>query len=316
MSSRWTILVVILVSSVALAGCLNDFDETRLNHLRISGIDVSAPHVGSGTVTLLVNVTLDNAMAKSGEVLLRVKAYNTATGLLVKTLEEQVGTMRADRTETVPVALDLPKQDGYRITVEASQDDRRVQTASVKVTEIAALDRTISDTGLRVTTLEFLVRNVTGDKVRIDTQVYLTNQGAAESETLRLQLKAREVSTGLLAAEEWTDVAAIPPEATRISTAALQVPDAYNYLVEAVLWDGDLIVGRGEGKVQLLPTFTVPKDEEVVVKRPVVEDFQHRGDGVDWANGAESDAEGSPAPAALLLLTTLALLVTWIRRRN
>lgn len=309
-------LVLALVLSAGLAGCLNDFDEVRLNRVFISGIDVAAPAVGTGIVTLVANVTVDNREADSGPLTLLVKAHNTATGLLVATEEAEVGRIERDRSEATPVALRLPKEDGYRITALLFENEERRDQAVVQVSKVSALAVNVVETGLAVSGLEFLVENVTGSRVRIAAQVYLTNEGTDTSIPLRLQVKAREVSTGLLSDEQWADVEGIGVEATRIREVVLEVPDAYNYLVEAVLWQDEFVVGKGQGKVQLLPTFTIPKDEEIVVDKPVVEDFIQRGESGGDRTYDSSEEEATPAPAAVLVVAALAATLFWFRRRT
>lgn len=311
-------LVLVLLLPLALAGCLRE-DVDDPNHLRIAGIDVAAPRVTSGFATLVVNVTLDNGQGASGPVRVVVKAFDTASGLLVRTGEAAPGALPKDRTIAVSVALEVPRQSGYRLEVEAYEDERAVQSASVTASNLGALQPTLFATGLQLGPLDFLVRNVTGDRVAIDAAVYLTNEGAGPSRPLRLQAKAREVSTGLLSDEAWTAQPAVEMEATRAVAVPLEVPDGYNYEVEAVLWDGDHVVGQARGRVQLLPTFTRNTSEELVVTHPEIRDFVR--DRAEEARLREdlaqrTEAARTPFPGAVLALAIVAVAAGLARRRR
>lgn len=298
------IAVVALAVCFLLSGCLNEFDEPQAaNFLRISGIDVSAPVVKSGTMTLAVNVTLDNTEAQSQDVRLVVKAYDRSTGLLVETNTADVGPIPEDRTVSVEVLLDVPRSSGYRIEVQVFEDDQLALQGTVTASNIDALEPNVFDTGLRISTMDFIVRNVTAGRVEIAAKVYVTNEGGDVSQALEMQVKAREVSTSLLADERWTPVPPVGTDETVPSEVTLSVPDEYNYLVEAILWDGNIIVERGSQAVQLLPNYTKDPDEEIVVTNPEVDDFV-RGPG----EGGRGDIDTTRSPGAGGLLLAIAIL--------
>lgn len=309
---RW-LWVVVLVAPAAMAGCLNDFSETHgASAVRIVGIDVSAPVVKSGSMVLAVNTTLDNADARSGDIRLIVKAYDQATGLLAATQEAEVGEIPQDKTVAVEVLVDVPRASGYRLEVLVHQSDRLALTAVVTASNLDALAPNVFDTGLRVSTIDFIVRNVTGERVAITAKVYVTNEAAAVSKPLSMQVKAREVSTGILADEQEESLPSVQPEQTHAAEVLLSVPDSYNYQVEVVLWDGNIIVERGSGNVQLLPTFTKDPDEEIVVTDPQVEDFVR--DRTGGGGGDSGDATRTPSIGILAAAAAVGLAVAIHRR--
>lgn len=297
------VVVMALTLCFLLSGCLNEFDEPQTpNFLRISGIDVSAPIVKSGTMTLAVNVSLDNTEASSQDIRLVVKAYDQSTGFLVTTNTADVGVIPEDRTIAVEVHLDVPRSSGYRIQVQVFEDDQLTLQGTVTASNIDALEPNVFDTGLRISTMDFIVRNVTGARVEIAAKVYVTNEDAAASQPLDMQVKAREVSTGLLADERWTQIPSVGTEETVPSEVTLDVPDEYNYVVEAILWDGNIIVERGSQPVQLLPNFTKDPEQDIVVTNPDVDDFVR---GPDQGRGS---IETTRAPGVGALLATMAVL--------
>jgi hypothetical protein len=269
---------------------LNEFeDQPKPHYLRLADIDVAAPLVLSGTIVFAINITLDNTGGPSEPVRLVVKAFDTGTELLTSTNQSALAPLSKDETRTTEVRLDLPRVAGYRFEVSVYESKRIVQSGQTTVSHVAGLPPNLFETGLRIASMDFLVRNVSGSRVDIETSVYITNEGTEASRPLRMEVKAREVSTSLLADEASAEIGAVEPEATRPTNVLLDVPANYNYEVEAVLWDGDYIVERGTGRVQLLPTFTKPAESELVVSSPKLSDFiRAPGAGA----GSESKAPG------------------------
>lgn len=300
---HWLALAAIL----ALSGCINDFDQVLENRLRIHDIDVAAPQVRSGAIDLVIDVALDNQMARSGDVVVEVRALSTETGLLVETASEDVGRIGRDQTEVVRIPLTVPRAAGYEIEVRVSQEDRIHEVRSVTVRNLAALKANVHDAGLRVSGLDFLVRNVTGDRVAIAAEVHVVNEGTEPSRELRMQVKAREVSTSLIADDAWVELGAVRPEETHVESVLLEVPDAFNYQVEVVLWDGQVIVERGEGNVQLLPVFERPADSEIEVVDPDISRFRR-----DSGENEEAQTPGFPLIAAVAAIGGIA----WMKRRK
>jgi hypothetical protein len=176
--------VCAVLGFLLLSGCA-DFSESS-EALSIQGIDVSAPVVGTGRLTLAVNVTLDNGGGRSGDVALDVKAYDGATGLLVETAHAEVGRIAAHRTQAVELLLDLPRAASYRLQVELLQDGRLAREAHATAGSLQLLEPTEFDTGLRIAVMDFLVEAADGPRATIRTSVYLTNEGAQDSRPLSL----------------------------------------------------------------------------------------------------------------------------------
>ncbi|MHB1260882.1 MAG: DUF7490 domain-containing protein [Thermoplasmatota archaeon] len=304
---RWSSLLLLFLVPL-LAGC-TDFDEERQNYVFVQGIDVSAPEVGSGRIVLLVNTTLDNSMAPSGDLRLLTKAFDQSTGLLVEQVETPVAPLGKEETRIVSTRLDLVRAPGFRLSVDLYQDDQVVRGASLDVGNLDSLEPNLYDTGLRIAAMDFEVLSTSGNRTSVRATVYLTNEGREGSRPLSLQLKAREVSTSLLAAQTWASVGSVSLDATRAYNATLSLPDGYNYAVEAVLWDGDIIVERGSGHVQFAPTTIVNPGQQVVVTRPELEDFIGRDQGA-----SDGDANSTPGPGLFAILAMLALAAVLARR--
>ncbi|HET6398828.1 MAG TPA: hypothetical protein VFH47_04675 [Candidatus Thermoplasmatota archaeon] len=320
------VAVVLALSCAALLGGCTDFEEgPARNQVGIIRVDVAAPVVTAGTVQLDVQVTLDNVAARSGQLNLTVKAFDTTTGMLVATVPRPVGEMPKDRSKTVSIPVTVSRDASYRIEVLLHQDDRLVQRAQVQASNLRNLEPTEYDTGLRIDAIDVQVQDVKDGRATLRCPVYLTNEAGAASRALRLQVKAREVSTGLIADEEWVDVASIGPDRTRPVNVVLQVPDDFNYELQAFLWDGDVIVERGTGRVQLLPTYTEPQGQRVTVTNPDISLFREPG-GDYLFDGSrpradpgyqDTDEEGAtPGPSLALLGLALAVAAIAFRRRT
>lgn len=314
------VLVALLVLAMPMAGCIKEADSVEPgNHIRVRDIAVAAPHVTSGSVTLAINVTLDNWQADSDPVRVVVRAFNTDTGFLIETVEATPGPLDKDKTVPVEVSLQVPREAGYRIEVDVYEDGQVVQEGQVTVRNVAALQPTLHDTSLAIGTMDFIVRNVTGNRVVIETKVYLTNEGASISRPLDLQVKARETQTHIIADEARTRVTGIGPEETQPATVRLEVPDGHNYRIEAILWDGNLTVERGQGTVQLLPTMTEPEGQDIVVSDPQIEDFirDGRGEAREAGDGgmAEEAQDATPGPGLVLALVAVAGTAIMAHRR-
>lgn len=317
------VAVVACLVALGLAGCTDFSKEAPGNQIGLVRIDVAAPVVSTGQVTLAVISTLDNLEAPSGELNLTVRAYDLATNMLTATARADVGVMEKDQSKEVTVHLELPRVSGYRIEVAVGQAGRIVQRGEVQVSNVLALEPTVFDTGLRIGDVDVEVLETTGGKVRVKASTYLTNEGGQTSRPLRLQLKARELSTGILADETWSDLAAVPADGTRIATTELVLPDEFNYELLAYIWDGDVIVERGQGKVQFLPTYTQDTTQKLVVTNPDISNFRRDADQ-DYA-GAPTNSPyygtnaptTTPGPGLLLIVAALAVgLILWRRSRT
>lgn len=316
-------LVLVLLTVPLLAGCLNEYADPH--YLQIVGIDVAPDRVLSTDVVLNVTANLDNrGGGKSGDIRLLAKAYSEEKGFLVAEEETEVGVLPGDTSRAVPLQVTVPREGSVRIEVTVFEDGQGTQRAAITARNLHTLEPEVLDTGLRISDIDFLVQRVVGDgnasRATIQTDLYLTNEGSATSENLRLQVKGRELSTALVADIQWLETGGIAPGTTVIRSVNLTVPDGYNYVFEILTWRGDVIVARSEGTVQLAPTFEKPKDTEVVTTNPNVRDFiTTTSPTAAYEYG--SPGYGTPTPkvpgftAGALALAVVAVALVLARRR-
>ena len=321
-----SLLLALVALCSASAGCLNEFEEPEKPHfVRIANIDVQPERVLSQDVLLNVSVTLDNrGGGASDPIRLEAKAYSEERGFLLVTNETDVGSVSGDTTREVPLGLRVPREGGVRIEVVLFEADLGKERASVTARNLGSLAPEVFDTGLRVSDVDFLVAETTNEsgstRARIETLLYVTNEGDSGSEDLQVQVKAREVQTGLVADVGWVGTGSVAPAATVIRSVNLTVPDGYNYVFEIVMWRGQTIVARSEGTVQLAPTFVKPTGTEIVTTDPKVDDFVSRGPTPGTAapgfHGGGTPAPAVPGPSALALLLALGAGALVLRRRR
>jgi PGF-CTERM protein len=174
----------------------------------------------------------------------------------------------------------------------------------------------IQETGLSITDIDFLVKKVAGDRATIQTDIYFTNDNRVPSGAFDIEVKAKEEDAKLLADKQRAHVESIQPDATRVSSVSLSVPDQYNYVVEVLVWKNDTIVKRGEGNVRLRPGMQVSKDTQFVTKQIETSKFV----GESGYAGAypipipTTKSPGFGAPLVLVALGACAILVI-VRRR-
>lgn len=244
--ARWPLLASLLLTATLLGGCAGLGGSSGLE---IRSIDVSAPVIGAGHVTLALNVTFEDAGKARDDHLLRVKTYDSDTGFLAATTERRLSE-GLPAGEPVELRVELPRSGTYHMEVQVLRGDDQVASGIVHVRDLSRLHPTVNDSGLRID-LDFRLLGLDGNRTDLRTTAYLTNEARTASRPLSLQLKAREVRTGLIAGEAWSGVAAVAPDATLAANATMDLALGRDYDVEAVLWDGSVVVERGQGRVAL-----------------------------------------------------------------
>ena len=312
--TRIALLCTILIISLMTCGCLQDFEESRLT---IAETDISPERVTSTDVLLNVTTYVENrGDGESGDAKLILKAFDSASGLLIGETTTSAGSI--DEGKTIPVLqqISVEREGGYRIDVVLFEDDKRLRRQSLQISGIGDLTPNIHDIGIKVQEMDFLVENVTDSRVVIGVDLYLTNEGDSTSEDLPMLVKAREVDAGLLADKIWITTGSIKKETTIIRSCDIAVPDGYNYIVEALIWKNDTIVERGEGVVQLNPTRTIPKDEEIISDKIRVDDFMPESEARDYG-GVTGGMEKAPGFTSMLAaITIMVAVLTHVRRRE
>ena len=303
-------LLVCLAFLAAGAGCLKE------SSVSVTDITVGAEKVTGAEVTLNVTTEIQNSYGvSSGISRVQLKAYDTTSGLVIAEQNHDAGFLGILGSGSVTQNITLPRTGSYRLVSTVFENGERKGQGEKTVYNLERLTPDVQETGLSITDIDFLVKKVSGDKVTIQTDIYFTNDNRVPSGAFDIEVKAKEEDARLLADKQRAHVESIQPDATRVSSVALSVPDQYNYVVEVLVWKNDTIVKRGEGNVRLRPGMMVKNDTQFVTKK--IETSQFVGES-GYAGSPAPYATKSPgfgAPLVLVALGSLAVLVHLRRRK-
>jgi PGF-CTERM protein len=316
--------VVVLAVGVGVGIVVSAYTEEPApeGDLRVTDTDVSLGEVTGETVTLGTVVRLTHHGGVTQNVSVAVRATRTDTGLLAAEETDDVGTVEGNGEVRVDVPVTVEREGDYRLDVVVYEGDRRVGSGSTRVSGVGSVEPGYASSNLRFhnfpfqPAVEFSVVSA-GNEVGLRTVSYLTNEGD-ETENARLVVKARQTESGIVAAEESTDVT-VEPGATATPAVRLNVPDGYDYYLDATLWSSDTVVATHRSAANLDPNKTVDTNTTVRDAGLEVSDFEkERGfRGEEDAGGnqtAEVPSEGQPGFGAVVAL--VALVAVALARRE
>lgn len=322
------ILVIFLLVSafVATTGCIRSFEEP--SRLQISKIDIAKETVKSSFVELTVTTYVTNYGEKSGNTSLLLKAYNVQTGLLEVQVHNNIRVIGKKITANVVQNIELPKTGDYKIMTELYEGEskiennewydyeygRNVNSGEVIIYGLENLKPDIQDIGIEISEMDFIVRDVDNGTVVIENDLYLINEGRKRSGNYSMLIKARELNAGLIADKEWVRTGHIEPETTVIKSVELKVPDNYNYVVEALIWNNNTIVKRGEGIVQLNPSIKLEEKERIEEQQMRTEDFRRSDMLIPEAEKAGYGAMEAPGFGILFAITAIGIVAMYRRK--
>jgi len=309
--------VVILICLAVLAtaaGCLKD------SSVSVTSITVGAEEVTGAEVTLNVTTEVQNAYGvSSGIARVQLKAYDTTSGLVVTEKTSDAGYLGIRGSGSVSQTIVLPRKGSYRLVSTVFENGQRKGQGELTAYNLERLTPDIQETGLSITDIDFLVKKVAADRATIQTDIYFTNDNRVPSGAFDIEVKAKEEDAKLLADKQRAHVESIQPDATRVSSIVLSVPDQYNYVVEVLVWKNDTIVKRGEGNVRLRPGMQVAKDTQFVTKQ--IETSKFIGESGYTAPSMApypytTKSPGFSAPLVLFSLGALAVLLQTRRQKS
>jgi hypothetical protein len=310
------VLLLCLAVLAASAGCLKD------SSVAVTDMTVGAEKVTGGEVTLNVTTEVQNTYGvSSGISRIQLKAYDTASGLVVAEQTSDAGFLGIRGSGSVSQTIVLPRKGSYRLVSTVFENGQRKGQGEKTVYNLDRLTPDIQETGLAITDIDFLVRKVAGDRATIQTDVYFTNNNQVPNGAFDIEVKAKEEDAKLLADKQRARVESIQPDATRVSSVTLSVPDQYNYVVEVLVWKNETIILRGEGNVRLRPGVQVSKDTQFVTKQIETSKFVQEPAGSAGYASAVPQPYGtmkSPGFSAPLVLTALGAFagLAYLRRRK
>jgi hypothetical protein len=308
--AKLILLLVLLSIFVFSAGCLKE------SSVAVTDIAVGADRVTGAEVTLNVSTEIRNTRGVStGISRVRLKAYDTASGLVVAEQSSDAGFLGIGGTGSVTQVIILPRAGSYRLVSTVFENGQRKGQGEKTVFNLERLVPDVQDIGLSITDIDFLVKKVSGDRATIQTDIYFTNDNRAPSGSFDVEVKAKEEDARLLADKQRAHIDSIQPDATRVSSVTLSVPDQYNYIIEVLVWKNDTIVKRGEGSVRLRPEMMVKNDTQFVTRKIETSKFVAES-GYDGAIPAPYPTMKSPGFGAPLVLSAMAALAVLLHHRR
>jgi hypothetical protein len=305
------VLTILCIGFLVMStGCLKD------SSVSVTGITVGARNVTGSEVTLNVTSDIQNTYGvSSGISRVQLKAYDTGSGLLVAEQTSDAGFLGIRGSGSVSQTIVLPRKGSYRLISSVFENSQRKGQGEMTVYNLERLTPDIQETGLAISDIDFLVKKVAGERAEIQTDVYFTNNDREASGTFDIEVKAKEEDARLLADKQKAHVESIRPDATRVASVMLSVPDQYNYVVEVLVWKNDTIVKRGEGNVRLRPGMQVAKDTQFVTKQIETSKFV-QDSGSSWAGSVPVPTTRSPGFAAPLVVIALGSLALFVHMRG
>lgn len=299
---RWLIIVLVAVS---LSGCTGGSDG-----FFIEEVNVSARSVQTATVLLDVEAVV-GADATGDDWVLRVRAHDGRTGLLIASESQDLEKVEDARAGVFVVPIEVPREPSVRLEVQLLREHIVERFWNLHVQQLDLLPPDVQDVGVRVDHTDLNVRGVEAGRVDLGATLYLTNEGKQASPPLQAQVVVREVTTRMVTDESWLAVEPVPPGATAVARVDLDLPDEQEYTIETTLWRDSFIVGRSTESLAFGNGTAVARSIDLVYDRDLDDDRGHHGD-----SAGEGDDAASPGLPLLGLAAVLAVAAVVVRRRS
>lgn len=263
---------------------------------------VSAGQVSTGTATVALDVRMDHSGGPAENVTVEVQAIDEQTGLVETTVREPIGNVTEDGEVRTVVNASVERQGGYRFDIRVYEDGERVATGYTRVSGVGSLTPDRERTGATfqrfasantdLPSITFSVGETTDNRTTLETRTFLTNDGDEPTETVELLVRARQTDSNIVAARERVSVGAIEPGTTVAPTVSLEVPDDYNYHLDAVLFSDGAVVETASAGAVLDPSLPAPENGTANNDTLETSDFELDGGAAD---GPDQEAE-TPVP--------------------
>ncbi|MEZ3162557.1 PGF-CTERM sorting domain-containing protein [Halorubrum sp. RMP-47] len=324
------LLVASAVGAVAVPGAITDPRETNEppGRIDVAGATVSPGEVRGETAELRLGTDIRHHGGTVENVTVRHRAIGSESGLLVDETTVDVGDVDFEGEQTVNGTIDVEREGGYRIETVVFADGQRREEQTTRVAGVAALTPDYADTRVGFTegsvwpTVAVSVVEADNETATLSASVSVTNRGDVDSEDIDLRLYLRQADSNVIAAEATETVGTVRPGRTDTVRATVEVPNGYNYYIDAALFDDDVLVDETQGVANLNPQETITANETVRDVQFAVEDFERGeggvgGDGGDGAarDGGASD-DSTPGFGPLVALVALVAAVLTARRRR
>ncbi|MEY7851254.1 hypothetical protein AB7C87_18880 [Natrarchaeobius sp. A-rgal3] len=276
------VVVAAALATLALSGAIADPDDPETgasveSHASLQEVTIAADEVSGETASLAVDTYLTAYGGSVENVTVVHRATDTDTGLVEDTTEREVGTLERDAETTSQSTVDVPREGGYEIETFVYVDGERTESATHRVSGVDSLTPAYADTGLEfhrfgehyggafenVPAIEYSVESTSGDDATLEVTSHLTNTGDDPTDSLELEVKARQADSNVVADTETVPISDVDSGETATPTATLEVTDEYRYYLDAVLWLDGTIVATDRAMADLRPESVVANETDV-----------------------------------------------------
>lgn len=262
-----------------------------------SKLDVVETTVDAGPVTgsratLTVGTYLAHRGRPAENVSVLYRAVDPASDLVVDRDRRTLGNVSGTEERVVNGSLTVAREGEYRLETIIYENGTRTRSTRTRLSGVGSLRpdyaradvrfHRFTEVGLPV--VQYSIADA-GNRTTLNVSTFLTNGGGDRAEDLRVTVYARQVDSNIVADRATMRVDAIGAGETVTPDAELEVPDEYNYHLEAVLWKQAVIVDTARSGAALAPRERVPENTTTRERDIEVGDFE------------ESTPEPSPTPA-------------------
>ncbi|MES3162029.1 MAG: PGF-CTERM sorting domain-containing protein [Halorubrum sp.] len=278
------VLVVGAVGVVAAPDAIDDprTGEERPGHVDLADVVIEPTAVGGETATLELVTDLRHRGSTVENVTIRHRALDADSGLLVdETVVDvgDVGDVDRDGETTVNGTVEVERAGGYHLETVVFVDGERRTEQTTRIGGVAALVPSYADSSVGFAdgdvwpTVAVSVADADEETATLSVSTSVTNHGDDPSENLDLRLLLRQADSNVVAAEASETVGSVRPGRTDTVTTTVDVPEGYNYYVDAALFDDDVLIDETQDVANLDPQETIDANETVQDVEFAVEDF-------------------------------------------
>lgn len=316
------IVIAVIGGVMAIPGGIDDprADSKPAGDLSVVGQAIDPGSVSGSTVQLRLVTDIEHRDGPVENVTVRYRAVDADSGILVDERHVEVGTVDIDGEKSIEGEVELPREGGYELTTTVYAGNKRVSTASTRVSGVAGLRPEYVSRSLQFAdtdiypTLSVSVADVSDGQATLRVTAAITNTGDTAAEGTELAILLRQAESNVIGNRATTSIDSIRPGRTEYVFTTVTVPDEYNYYIDSVLRNDDVIVDEAGDVANLNPKKTIQANQTVETVQFKTSDFS------DSNSEAASDSTPTPesdgTPGFGVIVAVMALLIAVLLARG
>lgn len=326
------VAAVLLTATVGAAIVVPDDSTTGdpPGELHFGELTIDAAEASGETVELDLDVRLAHHGGVSENVSVELRAIDDQTGLREDKTEMAVESVEGDRELALEGSLSVDRAADYELEAIVYEDERRVAVGHSSIAGLESVEPDYADTSVAfhrftrapLPSVEYEIRDVVDDETTLATSAYLTNAGSETEGDLEVRFVARQADSSIVADSERVSVDGVAPGETVTPEAVLEVPDGYNYHLDAIVHHEGVIVDTAREPATLDPDGDVPESDDANDDGDGLEteDFRVEDDAAepmdDDFDEDERASDGQPGFGTVAALLALLLAVGLVASRR